>query len=106
MKALEIPNLLVVKIRTIFLFLVDDVIFSIFTKNPKKKLKLEKRLTIGKKIYEVQFMFRRKIGFLRVSMNEFLARITFSCSFTRTLLIEENEPKTSLSTVGIENEVF
>ena len=51
-------------------------------------------------------MFCRKMGFLRVSMNEFLARITFSCSFTRALLIEEIEPETSLSTVGVENEVF
>ena len=47
-----------------------------------------------------------KNRFLRVSMNDFLARIMFSCSFTRALLIEENEPITSLSTIGIENEVF
>ena len=51
-------------------------------------------------------MFCREIGFLRVSMNDFLARITFSCSFRRALLIEENEPKTSLNTIGIENEFF
>ena len=39
-------------------------------------------------------------------MNDILARITFSCSFTRALLIEEDEPKTSLNTVGVENGVF
>ena len=44
--------------------------------------------------------------FFRVFMNDMLAKITFSCSIRRVLLIEENEPKTSLNTVGVENGVF